>query len=384
MIEIALGEELKAYCQTSADEYNNIPYDSWRELDQKAQLPGKFFIKDRGNGYADIWYDPIISSCYEGYFEDPAYNPFRKFLADKYFNKDEREEKKTLPIPINLDAIMTAFSRAVDNKQYNRLAYDAWSNLFQIARTYNDVFVRFVSNSDGLVCVNLTYCGGQRKHWLTTDEYAPFRQFLIDNYYNKKESNEMNIMPNVNFDFGPAGDGIRVSPFGLAITNSKGQWITYDAKNDKIVDVTGFTFDFGKMIYKMPVAVKDIKPGDLIVHQSRAMYVQEIEDGNIYTVDILAAEKKNVLPVTNVFNFNFVTKVVSLMNFDMGTPSPDQPFGNIMPIMMMSALMGDDKNDFFGQMDMGKMMLMSAMMGGQNPLTNMFNGLTGIVQNPTA
>lgn len=284
---------------------------------------------------------------------------------------------------IDLDPVMTEFSRAVDNKRYDRLTYDVWQELRSIAKIYNRVFVEFVLNSDGLVCVNLTYCGGERKRWLT-DEYAPFRQFLIDNYYNKKESNEMNIMPNVNFDFGPAGDGVRVSPFGLAITNSKGQWVTYDAKNDKIVDVTGFTFDFGKMIYKMPVAVKDIKPGDLIVHQSRAMYVQEIEDGNIYTVDILAAEKKNVLPVTNVFNFNFVTKVVSLMNFDMGTPSPDQPFGNIMPIMMMSALMGDDKNDFFGQMDMGKMMLMSAMMGGQNPLTSMFNGLTGIVQNPTA
>lgn len=288
-----------------------------------------------------------------------------------------------LSIPINLNQAMTEFSRAVDNKKYDRLTYDAWRGLIQIAKIYNDVFAEFETNSDGLVCVNLTYCEGERKCWLNS-VHAPFRQFLIDNYYNKKESNEMNIMPNVNFDFGPAGDGIRVSPFGLAIMNNKGQWVTYDAKNDKIVDVTGFTFDFGKMIYKMPVAVKDIKPGDLIVHQSRAMYVQEIEDGNIYTVDILAAEKKNVLPVTNVFNFNFVTKVVSLMNFDMGTPSPDQPFGNIMPIMMMSALMGDDKNDFFGQMDMGKMMLMSAMMGGQNPLASMFNGLTGIVQNPTA
>lgn len=283
---------------------------------------------------------------------------------------------------IDLDPVMTEFSRAVDNKRYDRLTYDAWQELRSIAKKYNRVFVEFVSNSDGLVCVNLTYCGGEKKRWLNISEHAPFRQFLIDNYYNKKESNEMNIMPNVNFDFGPAGDGIRVSPFGLAITNSKGQWATYDAKNDKIVDVTGFTFDFGKMIYKIPVAVKDIKPGDLIVHQNRAMYVQKIEDSDIYTVDILAAEKKSVLPVTNIFNFNFVTKVVSLMNFDMGAPSPDQPFGNIMPLMMMNTLMGDG-NDFFGQMDMGKMMLMSAMMGGQNPLTNMFNGLTGIVQNPT-
>ena len=195
----------------------------------------------------------------------------------------------------------------------------------------------------------------------------------------------MNIMPNVNFDFGPIDDGIRISPFGLAIKN-KDQWITYDAENDKVIDVTGFTFDFGKIIYKIPVAVKDIKPGDLIIHQHRPMYVEVIEGGNIYTVDILAAEKKNVLPVTNVFNFNFVTKVVNLMNFNMGAPSPDQPFGNIMPLMMMSALMGDDKdgkNDFFGQMDMGKMMLMSAMMDGQNPLTNMFSGLTNALQNPT-
>lgn len=288
-----------------------------------------------------------------------------------------------MTIPISLAAIMTDFNHAVDNKKYDRLTYDKWQQLNKIAKIYNDTYVEFEENGCGLICVKIVYCNESHLLWLT-DEFAPFRKFLIDNYCNnKKENNKMNIMPNVNFDFGPAGNGIRVSPFGLAITNNEGQWVTYDAKNDKIVDVTGFTFDFSKMIYKMPVAVKDIKPGDLIVHQNRAMYVQKIEDSDIYTVDILAAEKKSVLPVTNIFNFNFVTKVVSLMNFDMGAPSPDQPFGNIMPLMMMNALMGDS-NDFFGQMDMGKMMLMSAMMGGQNPLTNMFNGLTGIVQNPTA
>lgn len=43
------------------------------------------------------------------------------------------------------------------------------------------------------------------------------------------------------------------------------------------------------------------------------------------------------------------------------------PFGNLMPFMMMSSVMGDDSDN-----DFSKMMMMSMMMGGSNPFTAMF------------
>ena len=69
------------------------------------------------------------------------------------------------------------------------------------------------------------------------------------------------------------------------------------------------------------------------------------------------------MPVTSIFGFNYVTKVVSLMNVNAGAPSAENPFGNLMPFMMMSSVMGDNSDN-----DFSKMM----MMGGSNPFTAMF------------
>lgn len=98
------------------------------------------------------------------------------------------------------------------------------------------------------------------------------------------------------------------------------------------IDVTGFTFDF----QKMPAAIKDLRAGDMVLHRGKPMYVQSVEEDGIHCIDILNSEAKVIVPVTNMFGFNFVTKVVSLMNFNAAQPSAENPFGNLMPFMMMS------------------------------------------------
>lgn len=117
------------------------------------------------------------------------------------------------------------------------------------------------------------------------------------------------------------------------------------------------------MIYKMPVAIKDLRAGDMVLHRGKPMYVQSVEEDGIHCIDILNSEAKVVVPVTNMFGFDFVTKIVSLMNFNAAQPSAENPFGNLMPLMMMSSVMGDDSDN-----DFSKMM----MMGGSNPFTAMF------------
>lgn len=188
-----------------------------------------------------------------------------------------------------------------------------------------------------------------------------FGQFFYDNYVsttkmvetkiNIKENDTMK-MPTMNFDFGPFTEPgvVALSPYGIAIRSSKGEYLTYNAAT---VDVTGFTFDF----QKMPAAIKDLRAGDMVLHRGKPMYVQSVEEDGIHCIDILNSENKVIVPVTNMFGFNFVTKVVSLMNFNAAQPSAENPFGNLMPFMMMSSVMGD--NDF------SKMM----MMGGSNPFT---------------
>ena len=117
----------------------------------------------------------------------------------------------------------------------------------------------------------------------------------------------------------------------------------------------------------MPAAIKDLRAGDMVLHRGKPMYVQSVEEDGIHCIDILNSENKVIVPVTNMFGFNFVTKVVSLVNFNAAQPSAENPFGNLMPFMMMSSIMGDDSDN-----DFSKMMMMSMMMGGSNPFTAMF------------
>lgn len=179
-----------------------------------------------------------------------------------------------------------------------------------------------------------------------------------------KENDTMK-MPTMNFDFGPFTEPgvVTLSPYGIAVRSSKGEYLTYNAATGATVDVTGFTFDF----QKMPAAIKDLRAGDMVLHRGKPMYVQSVEEDGIHCIDILNSENKVIVPVTNMFGFNFVTKVVSLMNFNAAQPSAENPFGNLMPFMMMSSVMGDDSDN-----DFSKMMMMSMMMGGSNPFTTMF------------
>ena len=73
----------------------------------------------------------------------------------------------------------------------------------------------------------------------------------------------------------------------------------------------------------------------------------------ITCVDVCAGEQKQVIPTVNMFGFNFVTKIVSFFNtVGDNAPTPDAPFGNMLPFM----LLGED-----GGKDIDPMMLMFMM-----------------------
>lgn len=186
----------------------------------------------------------------------------------------------------------------------------------------------------------------------------------------EKETEDMN-MPTMKFDFGPAGDNIAISPYGLAVKN-KDTWITYDPTKKQTVDVTGFVFDSKNMIYKIPVAAESLRPGDMILHQGTPMFITESGNASeISAVDLIASEAKFLVPVTNMFGFNYVIKIVSFMNLNTGTPSPEQPFGNIMPLIAASAIFGQE--DDSDNMNFNKLMMYSMMMGNNNVFSSMFS-----------
>lgn len=190
-------------------------------------------------------------------------------------------------------------------------------------------------------------------------------------YYAKKttknenkndDEGEKTKVKGFDFDFGPCTSGqVRMSMYGLAIKNVNGEWVSYN--NGQVVNVDVLSFDGAKYMFKMPVAVKDIAVGDIVIHNRVPMFVESIENG-IHVVDIRAGEKKEILPTTNMFGFNFVTKIVSMFNAFQSSPTPDQPFGNMLPFLMLN---GED-----GKSMDSDTMLMFMMMQNQNGSANVF------------
>lgn len=158
----------------------------------------------------------------------------------------------------------------------------------------------------------------------------------IDEIVNKYNEKEKDSMKGFNFNFGPCtGDNIKMSVYGLAIQNANGEWVSYDTKSGQIMNVDLLNFDGRKFMFKMPVAIKDIAKGDIVIHNKVPMFVLDIKDGGVIAVDVRAGEEKKILPTNSPFGFNFVTKVVSMFNAFNGAPTPDAPFGNFLPFMMM-------------------------------------------------
>ena len=149
----------------------------------------------------------------------------------------------------------------------------------------------------------------------------------------RKEKESMDTAKMFNFDFGPVDAPIRMSPYGLAIRNAEGKYVSYDKETASVMDVEIFNFDAQKFLYKMPVAVNQVAVGDIVVHMRKPMFVRAVKDGVVSVIDIYNAEAKDILPVKSPFGFNFITKVVSLI--DMTGANTNSPFGNMWPLLML-------------------------------------------------
>lgn len=181
---------------------------------------------------------------------------------------------------------------------------------------------------------------------------------------NEKENKEMK---GINFDFGPCnGNVVRMSMYGMAVKNFNDTFVAYDPKTDTIMDVDVFNFNGEKFFYKMPVPIKDIAKGDVVIHNRRPCFVLDFgpNDKSLYVVDPIDGEKKEIMLTHSPFGFNFATKVISLMDMcGQVTPSADNPFGN----MWMFAMADGNMNDM-----LPLMMMANGGGGNMNPMMMYF------------
>lgn len=193
------------------------------------------------------------------------------------------------------------------------------------------------------------------------------------NYEKKDNEEKENKMKGFNFDFGKiTNDSIRMSMYGMAVKNTSGVWTAYDKSAGDLMDVDVFNFDGSNFLFKMPVAIKDIAVGDVIIHARKPMFVvSKTEAGDLVAIDPVAGEKKTIMPSKNMFGFNFATKVISLFDNLMGqTPTSENPFGNLWMLMLMD-----------GKSDMKDMLVPMMLMNQANGSTNAFNPMMLMLMN---
>lgn len=381
------------------NKYHKLDYVFWRKLKTsknsvrivvKSDLNGKIFFEVFPDTYImNSFFANGIDGSFGEYLADNVCNIFTNDYAiecsEKFLEYKMKKAKKTVEKNNNI-------SKTCDNLDYLKV-YEGWNTEFscesilsdediqRITKELNATPITTVSNDDCLtgkvasINSNGVFTGGtiatttlDSQIEAITDKCAMIDNDYIDDRINKV-LNEQNTFNNVddkkgnnkmkafNFDFGPCtNDNIRMSMYGLAVKNANGTWVSYNPESKEIIDVDIFNFDGGKFLYKMPVAVKDVKVGDIVIHNRKAMFVIDVSETGMTAIDPQAGEEKKILLTKSPFGFNFATKVVSLFNMTSDAPTPDAPFGNMLPFLMLS--------ENSGEFDMNTMLMLS-MMGGQ-------------------
>lgn len=323
-----------------------------------------------------ISYNNTVVNIFEGYNHIPEnwdkvasfkiYDwGFGRFLYDNYFNEEVKNNMSSISATnksvSNITATVTNTTAdttlngyinsgiTISSDPVNNIKVDNYGNAYWNDGTALNTYATTTSQANSCdICYHKNKCD--------SCYYAKKAN------ENKNDEGEKTKMKGFNFDFGPCtNDQVRMSMYGLAIKNANSEWVSYN--DGQVVNVDVLNFDGAKYMFKMPVAVKDIAVGDIVIHNRVPMFVESVENG-IHVVDIRAGEKKEILPTTNMFGFNFVTKIVSMFNAFQSSPTPDQPFGDMLPFLMLN---GED-----GKSMDSDTMLMFMMMQNQNGSTNIF------------
>ena len=241
---------------------------------------------------------------------------------------------------------------------------------------------------DGIKIADLTYncncdeaaiASGTTWHYTDT-VYDTLSTASSTNWYtitsDKNKNNNESEKKEMKFNFGPcSNDNVRMSMYGLAVKNKAGTWVSYN--DGKIIDVEPFNFDGRKYLYKIPVAFKDIAAGDILIHNGVPVFVSSVEKG-IHVIDVYDGCEKDIILTSNMFGFEYATKVVSLFNMTKQAPTAEQPFGNFLPFLMAKEGENIDPMMFMlmsgGKFDMSNPMMMYFLMGNKelDPMMLMF------------
>ena len=364
--------------EVKAKRYEKLRYELWRELRELSESmetwdqvrvywtsdydhynPISVYIDCKANGNKDMPFE-----------FDNGDGTFGSFL---YELELYREEKQQMKVKENY----YTDSEGREWQTYDRYPVKGYSldSELELLKSSSSLGVSYLDDRADVVCDTLATKADvvslnrveDKVNTLAAEVAAasPMKNYVSNPYKNTDNKKENTVMK-FNFDFGPVNSSmVHLSMYGLAVKNKAGTWVSYDTASGDIMDVDVLNFAEGsKFLYRMPVAIKDIAVGDVIIHHGAPMFVVAIAPSGAYVtaVDPIAGERKDVMLTKSPFGFNFVTKVVNFLGNLGATASNDNPFGNLGLMLML----GDNK-------DMGDLLPLMLMTGNSgldmsNPL----------------
>lgn len=365
------GRELKEWLNEFADrvsdkEYEKFSYQTWREMTRVDDHDTILIDKITGynqDGYSSdgCWEAPQIRFRVDGTHRiwnfDSDDGSFGEFFMNSYLRDDGQHIQ---------GSACDCYTSASDYyTPYRFIEPDQ-----KVLPRYGFTAVSSLEDKKADISISLNTKADKEELSRLEERLQELSKIVNNNNTTTNNEKENTIMKGFNFDFGPVNANVvRMSMYGLAVKNKTGTYVSYDAKNGEIMDVDIFNFDGAQFIWKMPVAIKDIAVGDVVVHQNIPMFVVAIPEGGkvLTAVDPVAGERKDIMLARSPFGFNFATKVVNLLG-DMfnGAANADNPFGNMWMLMAL----GNENNkigDGKGQMDFKSMLpMMLFAQGGSN------------------
>ena len=298
--------------------------------------------------------------------------PLKSYLEDTYY---ELPVQAAARLAFNVNDLMAYKKMDLSNSNYATITAANTVLNTNYATTTDWTYTNKSNTTGGTI--NGTYNPYNTIQSEVDKIKVQLNQIINNKSENKEEKKNMNFFKN--FEFGPVkNDTVRLSPYGLAVKNLDGSWVSYDGASDSIIDVDVFNFEGKNLIYKIPAAPHTVRAGDMIVHQGKGMYVvADVCEGDtcVSVIDPRAGESKEILFTKSPFGFTFIVKLVSLLDMSGIDANPDNPFGNLWPL----AMMGDKDCDAATMMafmmmnnsegcnfDMSNPMMMYALMSGDN------------------
>lgn len=214
---------------------------------------------------------------------------------------------------------------------------------------------------------------GQELYVSTANTKPLYYAANADNNKNITTTEEKNMSKNMfgnmfkNMKFGLFNSqSVKYSFNGIAFKTSDGDYVTY---NDDFTFTNVADMIIDMPIFAMPVSREQISVGDVIRHNDTWVIVNEVSDTEIKVAKPWTKEIVTVIPETSIFGFSFYTKIMNPFEGLGKEANADNPFGNILPFLMMQNDNGDSMNPMMmammfsgGKIDMSNPMMMYMMM----------------------